>query len=113
MLNDLEKLKKYESWFNSAINSGYIRALWKSDFDVLVPIYEKWFGVKANVCMGCGKVKLEFMKKLGIMYYKKLEEYVERCRQKDEEICSKCRSEGESKVNSKNVGRGKKPKRDI
>lgn len=68
MENDIELLKKYESWFNSAVYYDYIRAIWKSDLEVLIPIYEKWTGKKITVG-DCSKCKLDFMKKLGQLYF--------------------------------------------
>ena len=75
MLSDLEILSKYESWFYTAVNSDYIRALWKNDFEILVPIYEKWTNTKLNLNMSCGKCRLAFIQKLGKLYYKNKEEY--------------------------------------
>lgn len=75
MINDLDILKKYENHFRSAINSNYCRAIWKSDIDVLVSIYTKWTNTKPNLNMSCSKCKLDFIKKIGKLYYTKLEEY--------------------------------------
>ena len=74
MKNDLLILKKYESWFHSAIYANYTRALWQSDYNVLVPIYEKWTGTSAKINMSCSKCKLDFVKRLGKLYYKNKEE---------------------------------------
>lgn len=76
MENDLKKLEKYESWFLCAIKSDYTKALWKSDFDILIPIYKKWTNEStANINFGCSTCKLNFIKKLGKIYFKKKEEY--------------------------------------
>ena len=73
MQKDLEILAKYEPWFHSAVYSDYMRALWKSDFDILIPIYEKWTGAKAKGNMTCPKCKLNFIRELGKLYYKNKE----------------------------------------
>ena len=73
-MKDLEILKKYESFFTTALKSDYIRAIWDSDMNVMIPIYEKWTGTKYTGCFNCSKSKLEFMKKLGKLYFKKIEE---------------------------------------
>lgn len=76
MENDLKKLEKYESWFLCAIKSDYTKALWKSDFDILIPIYKKWTNESTtNINFGCSTCKLNFIKKLGKIYFKKKEEY--------------------------------------
>ncbi len=74
MEQDINILSKYESWFHSAIYSDYIRALWQRDFDVMIPIYEKWTNKKADTNFNCSKCKLNFIKKLGKLYYKNKEE---------------------------------------
>lgn len=73
MKNDLEILSKYESWFRTAVNCDYIRALWESDFKILVPIYEKWTGRNPKLNNTCGKCKLNFMKEFGKLYFKNKE----------------------------------------
>lgn len=75
MKEELDKLEKYESFFRTAISSDYCRALWKDDFDVLIPIYKKWTGEEMVSNMNCGACKLKFMKKLGKLYFKYKEEY--------------------------------------
>lgn len=102
MKEDLEILSKYENWFYTAINLDYIRALWDNDMNLLIPIYERLTGVKANV-NSCGKCKLNFMKKLGKLYYKIIEngENIEQ------------RSEGQSKVCSRTNSKRKQSKSGI
>lgn len=77
MENDIEQLKKYESWFHSAIEYDYMRALWDSDMKILVPIYEKWTNSKFDGNSKCSKCKLKLIKELGKLYYKKIECYDE------------------------------------
>lgn len=116
MKNDLEILSKYESWFYTAVNSDYIRALWKDDFDVLVPIYEKWTNTKSDVTMNCSKCKLSFIKKLGKLYYKNKEEYANKSNSesREKEEPHKCRRKGDTGHkgvrDSKTIGKGRKPK---
>lgn len=101
MKNDLEVLAKYESYFYSATQADYIRALWDSDFAILIPIYEKWTGTKSNVNKQCGKCKLDFMKKFGKLYFNNKEKMeiedgknTERRIENESEICSKINSRG-------------------
>ena len=65
MEKDLEILSKYENWFYTAIKADYIRALWETDINLMISIYEKWTGEKIKVCPTCAKSKLKFIKKLG------------------------------------------------
>lgn len=116
MEKDLEILKKYENWFYTAVYADYIRALWKDDFEVLIPIYEKWSGRKTNINTSCGKCKLIFLKKLGELYFKNKEEYESKsnskCRAQDEayKLGRKTVIGQESLRDSKNVSKGRKPK---
>lgn len=117
MEKDLQILQKYESWFHSAIYSDYIRALWKSDFDVLIPIYEKWTNIKVDTNFSCGKCKLNLIKKLGKLYYKNKEEYEKQSEQKARESkeiqCDKGRaSDGgrQSKRSCNITGQRRQPK---
>lgn len=109
MKKDLEILAKYENWFYTATKCDYIRALWESDFNILVPIYEKWTGSKANINNGCSKCKLDFIKKLGKLYYKNKEEYeIRQTKENISQTQNETRSEGEDRVYSKRNSRGKK-----
>lgn len=105
MEKDLEQLKKYESWLHSALYGDYIRALWKSDMEILVPIYEKWTGKKINMNSACGKCKLDFMKKLGKLYFNNKEKM-----ELEDGKNTERRIEDESKICSKINSRGKQPK---
>lgn len=68
-VEEIQILDKYEDRFFSAINAQYIRAIWKSDVDLLKPIYERVTEQKYNMCMNCAASKLKFMKDLGKLYY--------------------------------------------
>lgn len=107
MKNDLEILSKYESWFYSAVYSDYIRALWDSDFKILLPIYEKWTGKKSNVNKQCGKCKLTFMKEFGELYFKNKEKMeledgknTEQGSEGKGEVCSRTTSKRKQQKNS-------------
>lgn len=110
-MKELELLKKYEEWFNTAINYDYISALWDGDFKILIPIYEKWIGKKEKINTKCGSCRLDFMKQLGKVYFKKLEEYEKENAGRDKESAvtqtEKCNSGRESKPSCKNVGKRK------
>lgn len=93
MQKEIEILAKYEPWFHSAVYADYMRALWQSDFDILIPIYEKWTGVKADGNMTCSKCKLNFIRKLGKLYYKNKEEYEKQSKYTKGESHSKEREE--------------------
>ena len=101
MKEDLQILSKYESWFHSALYCDYIRALWDSDMAILITIYEKWTGQKANMNNACAKCKLEFMKKFGKLYYKNKEENMEIENGKNIEQGSKGKGEVRSRTDSK------------
>lgn len=109
MEKDLEQLSRYENWFYTSIKCDYIRALWKSDFDILIPIYEKWTNTKPRINTSCGKCVLDFIKRLGKLYYKNKEDY--EVRQTKEDISqkkNKTRSEGEDRILCKKNSRGQK-----
>ena len=107
MIKDIEALAKYESYFYSATKADYIRALWDSDFAILIPIYEKWTGQKSNVNKQCGKCKLEFMKKFGKLYFKNKEEL----KLKEDAKVNKQGNQGKDKVCSgQNSKRSKQKK---
>lgn len=109
MEKDLEILSKYENWFYTAVKSDYIRALWKTDFDVLIPIYEKWTGLKSNINTTCGRCKLTFMKRFGELYFKNKEEYEIRKTEKNiSSQTNETRGEGEDRILCKKNSRGKK-----
>lgn len=63
-------LKKYEDRFYSAIYCQYIRAIWKSDIEKLLPIYERVTEKKYSMCINCPSSKLKFMELLGKIYFK-------------------------------------------
>ena len=69
MENDIEILDKYETYFHTAIECNYIRALWDDDLKIIIPIYERLFGTKYTGCCTCSSSKLALMKKLGKKYY--------------------------------------------
>lgn len=118
MENDLKKLEKYESWFLCAIKSDYTKALWKSDFDILIPIYKKWTNESTtNINFGCSTCKLNFIKKLGKIYFKKKEEYgTHKDNEQPDGEKEGVRRSGatignrQGTRNSKAVGNGRKPK---
>lgn len=102
MREDIERLSRYESYFNSAIHADYIRALWDSDMKLLISIYEKWVGNKYTGCITCGKAKLDFMKRLGELYFKNKEllmekengKDIERGPEEEGEVCKQVNSRG-------------------
>lgn len=109
MEKDLEILSKYENWFYTAIKADYIRALWETDMNLMISIYEKWTGEKIKVCPTCAKSKLNFVKKLGKLYYKNKEEYeIRKTKENISQTQNETRSEGEDRVYSKRNSRGKK-----
>ena len=110
MEKDLEILEKYESWFRTAIKADYIRALWDSDIKILIPIYEKWTGKKISV-NSCGKCKLDFMKKLGKLYFENKQKLEEDIKNNGKNI--EQRSEGQSKVCSRTNSKRKQSKSGI
>lgn len=118
MKTDLEILDHYESWFHSAIYSDYTRALWKSDFDVMLPIYVKWTGTTPNINYNCSKCKLNFVKRLGKLYYKYKEDYEKQSKQKAREISHNGNGSGEGNIeckdkrNSNPTGQRRQPKAD-
>lgn len=128
MEKDLEVLKPYESNFRTAINSNYSKAIWQSDMNILIGIYYKWTNTKPSINMNCSKCKLDFIKRMGKLYFKKLEEYDEKrkiqankeqsqqetwqLQTTNDEQSGKSTDRRESLSSSSNVGKGNKSKTD-
>lgn len=108
MKNDIQVLSKYESWFTSAVYHDYMRAIWESDIKILLPIYEKWTGNKINLSSACGKCKLEFMKKLGKLYFNNKEKI-----ELEDGKNTEQRSEGKGEVCSRTNSKRKQPKNSV
>lgn len=66
---ELPILEKYESYFRTALKSGYIRNLTDAQVDELLPIYERASGRKYPLCKRCGSSKLNFIKEVGKKYF--------------------------------------------
>lgn len=116
MKTDLEILDHYESWFHSAIYSDYTKALWKSDFDVMLPIYVKWTGTTPNINYNCSKCKLNFVKRLGKLYYKYKEDYEKQSKETEGKSERTSNGSGERNIeckdkrNSNPTGQRRQPK---
>jgi hypothetical protein len=78
MKKELKTLEKYENHFRTAIKFDYYTALWQADFDIIVPIYRKWTKDNNKIILSCGKCRLDFIKKMGELYFKNKEIYGER-----------------------------------
>ena len=71
---DIKYLSQFESNFNTAIKSNYSRNILSSQLKKMVEIYENETGCKYNLCLHCSSAVLGFLKDLGKLYFKKVQE---------------------------------------
>lgn len=71
-IEEMEYLKKYESNFNTAVNCNYSRNIPTAELTQLHRIYERSKNTKYNLCKHCSTSILNFLKKMGTMYFEDL-----------------------------------------
>lgn len=70
---DRDYLKEYETNFKTAINGNYTRNLLKSVINRMLEIYEKETGIRYNLCTHCPTSVLNFLKKIGKIYFEEVQ----------------------------------------
>ena len=62
-------VSKWEMNILTAVRSKYLRNVGRSALDVLVPIYERATGTRRRVNSNCAACILEFLQRLGAIYF--------------------------------------------
>lgn len=71
---DLQLLSEYETNFKTAINSNYTRNIVKSKIEKMLEIYKRETGENYILCTHCSSSVLTFLKKIGKLYFEKVQE---------------------------------------
>ena len=72
---DMKALESYEYTFRTAIENGFARHFGSKQYTALKTIYERITGHKLNVNFSCPHCSLDFIKRLGKMYFEAKEHY--------------------------------------
>lgn len=71
---DIKYLEAYEQNFTTAINSNYSRNIVSSALDRMLEIYQKETGTSYRLCKSCTSSVLSFLKQIGKLYFKAVQE---------------------------------------
>lgn len=71
---DIKYLEAYEQHFKTAINSNYTRNVVSSALDRMLEIYQKETGTSYRLCKSCTSSILNFLKQIGKLYFKAVQE---------------------------------------
>lgn len=71
---DIKYLEAYEQHFKTAINSNYTRNVVSSALDRMLEIYQKETGTPYRLCKSCTSSVLSFLKQIGKLYFKAVQE---------------------------------------
>ena len=66
---ELDKLAPYEQNMRTAVRSKYLRNVGRSGLAVMIPIYERATGYRIHVNDTCGTCILDFLQRLGRIYF--------------------------------------------
>lgn len=69
---EMEYLKKYEENFKTAVQANYSRNIPTAELTQLHRIYERSKNTKYNLCKHCSTSILNFLKRMGAMYFEDL-----------------------------------------
>lgn len=72
--SQLNILKQYDYHFNNAVNREFLRSLTRIEFEKIKNVYTEATGAKVTTNSNCGICKLKFIKQVGILYFKDIEE---------------------------------------
>ena len=67
-------LSKWEMSLRTAVRSKYLRHVGRTAIETMVPIYERATGYRIRVNSNCGACVLDFLKRMGAVYFADLEE---------------------------------------
>jgi len=71
---EFKTIAAYDSQLQIAVRSKYLRNIGRTGLAVLVPIYERVTGTKKYVQVTCGACVLDFLQRLGAIYFADKEE---------------------------------------
>lgn len=71
---DIKYLEAYEQNFTTAINSNYSRNIVSSALDRMLEIYQRETGTSYRLCKSCTSSILSFLKQIGKLYFKAVQE---------------------------------------
>lgn len=66
---ELDKLAPYEQNMRTALHSKYLRNVGRTGLAVMIPIYERATGYRIHVNDTCGACILDFLQRLGRIYF--------------------------------------------
>lgn len=66
---ELDKLAPYEQNMRTALHSKYLRNVGRTGLAVMIPIYERVTGYRIHVNDTCGACILDFLQRLGRIYF--------------------------------------------
>lgn len=72
--NELEIVGRWEKNLRTAIRAKYLRHVGRMAIETMVPIYERATGYRVRVNSNCGACVLDFLQRIGNIYFADLEE---------------------------------------
>lgn len=72
--NELEIVGRWEKNLRTAIRAKYLRHVGRMAIETMVPIYERATGYRIRVNSNCGACVLDFLQRIGNIYFADLEE---------------------------------------
>lgn len=71
---EIATLSKWELNMRTAVRSKYLRHVGRMAIETMVPIYERATGYRVRVNSNCGACVLDFLQRMGAVYFADLEE---------------------------------------
>lgn len=71
---EIATLSKWELNMRTAVRSKYLRHVGRMAIETMVPIYERATGYRIRVNSNCGACVLDFLQRMGAVYFADLEE---------------------------------------
>lgn len=71
---EIATLSKWELNMRTAVRSKYLRHVGRMAIETMVPIYERATGYRVRVNSNCGACVLDFLQRIGNIYFADLEE---------------------------------------
>ena len=71
---ELEIVGRWEKNLRTAIRAKYLRHVGRTAIETMVPIYERATGHRVRVNSNCGACVLDFLQRMGAIYFADLEE---------------------------------------
>lgn len=71
---EIATLSKWEMNMRTAVRSKYLRHVGRKAIETMVPIYERATGYRVRVNSNCGACVLDFLQRIGNIYFADLEE---------------------------------------